>query len=83
MNARAGLNPHSPMVFALTSGFDVGLTLLEQSTGTDFSDLSAEKAVRVIKYFEDEAERSAAADMQIAIFYRSWAQVLSATYIDR
>lgn len=83
MSDRAGLNPHSPMLVALASGFDVGLTLLEQSTGALFSDLTHEAAERVVNYFSDEAAGSEAVDPQIAIFYRSWAQVLTATYLNK
>ena len=83
MSARAGLGPRSPMLVALASGFDVGLTLLEQSTGTLFSDLNPEAAARVVNYFRDEAVRSEAVDLQIAIFYRSWVQVLTTTYLNK
>lgn len=81
MSARAGLSPQSPMLVALASGFDVGLSLLEQSTGTLFSDLSPEAASRVVNHFRDEAVRSEAVDIQIAIFYRAWAQVLATEYL--
>ena len=81
MSAQAGLSPRSPMLVALASGFDVGLSLLEQSTGALFSDLSPEAAERVVKYFRGEAVRSEATDPQIAIFYRSWAEVVAATYL--
>jgi hypothetical protein len=83
MSAQAGLSPHSPMLVALASGFDVGLSLLEQSTGARFSDLSPEAADRVVTYFSDEAVRSEAVDIQIAIFYRAWAQVLTTEYLTR
>ena len=83
MSVAAGLNRQSPMLVALASGFDVAITLLEQSTGALFSDLSPEAAERVVKYLRDEAVRSEAVDLQIAIFYRSWAEVLATTYLTR
>ena len=83
MSIAAGLNRQSPILVALASGFDIGLTLLEQSTGTLFSDLGPDAAERVIRYFRSEAARSEAADPQIAIFYRSWAEVLAAAYLLR
>ena len=84
MSTQAGQSPHSPILAALASGFDVGLSLLEQSTGALFSDLSPEAADRVVTYFSDEAAvRSEAVDIQIAIFYRAWAQVLTTEYLTR
>jgi hypothetical protein len=77
----AGLNRQAPILVALASGFDVALSLLEQSTGARFSDLTPEAAERVVKYFRDEAVRSEAVDPQVAIFYRSWAEVLATTYL--
>ena len=71
------------MLAALASGFDVGLSLLEQSTGALFSDLSPEAADRVVNYFSDEAVRSESVDIQITIFYRAWAQVLTTEYLTR
>ncbi len=83
MSIAGGLDRQSPVLVALASGLDIGLSLLEQSTGTLFSDLSPEAAERVVKYFCDEAARSEAVDPQIAIFYRSWAEVLAAEYLPR
>ena len=80
MTARAGLTQQSTMTFGLASGLDIGITLLEQSTGCRFDALTPEAALRVIKYFEDEAIRSERVDPQIAIFYRAWAQVLRDAY---
>ncbi len=83
MSIAGGLNRQSPVLVALASGFDIGLTLLEHSTGALFSDLSPEATQRVVKYFHEEAARSEAVDPQIAIFYRSWAEVLAAAYLLR
>lgn len=80
MSIAAGLNRQSPTIVALASGFDVALSLIEQSTGALFSDPTPEAAERLVKYFWDEAVRSEAVDQQIAIFYRSWAEVLTTTY---
>ncbi len=81
MRASAGLPPVSPMVFGMASGFDVAITLLEQSTGAYFRDLNSESASRVVKYFREEAARSALADPQVEIYYLCWAEILTATYL--
>jgi len=83
MSARADLNLHSPMFLGLASGFDVAITLMEESTGTRFGGLNSESALKVVGYFRDEAGRSAAVDSQVAFFYSSWAEIIESTYISR
>ena len=83
MSARAGLDQHSPILFGMASGFDVAITLFEESTGTPFRGLAPESAARVVQYFRDEATRSEQVDGQIALFYRSWADTIAATYLKK
>jgi len=81
MNMRAGLNPHSPIVFALASGLDVAITVFEQSTGARVSSFSREAAARVVQYFLEESKRSESIDPQISVFYLAWAQALTSKFI--
>jgi hypothetical protein len=83
MSVRAGLNPYSPMFLGLASGFDVAITLIEESTGTRFGGLNSESALKVVKYLRDEAGRCAAMDLQVADFYNSWAEIIESIYISR
>ena len=76
-----GKSVQPAMLAALASGLDVGLTVVEQSTNTHFDGLSKEAAVRVIKYFREEAIRMEEIDMQIALFYRSWVRVLESAFL--
>ncbi len=64
INARAGFPTHSPMIFGLASGFDVAITLFEESTGARFGVLTAKSAEAIARYFRDEAARSAEVDLQ-------------------
>jgi hypothetical protein len=79
---RAGLPVHSPIIFALTSGIDVALTLIEQSTGARFRGLTPGTAQTVVQYFRDEAARSCTVHRQVVIFYESWADTIAATYLE-
>lgn len=81
MCAKQGLNHHSPVSIALVIGLDIGLTMLEASTGVHFSGFSPEAAARVVNYFREEAAQSEAVDPQIAIFYQAWADILTETYL--
>jgi len=83
MAARAGLTPHPTMFLGLVSGFDVAITLVEESTGARFGGLSSESATKMVEYFRDEADRSEAMDLQSAIFYRAWAEVIESEYSSR
>jgi len=74
----ANLPPEPSKLQASTSGFDVALTLIEQSTGARFSDLDAQTACRVISYFVAEAAR--AEDRYIAAFYNAWGLTLWKAY---
>jgi len=78
---RVGLPSHSPLEYAVASGLDVAITLFEESTGALFRGLTVESALEVVRYFREEAVRSAAIDVQIAIDYLSWADVLAAEYL--
>ena len=80
-SSRAGLPAHSPVLFALASGIDVALTVIEQSTGERFRGLTPEIAKTVVQYFRDEAARSSAVDRQVAIFYESWADAIATIYL--
>ena len=74
----AGLAPAPAVMLASASGFDIALTLIEQSTGTTFSDLDAPTAERVISYFVAEAARTE--DRHVAAFYHAWALTLWKAY---
>jgi hypothetical protein len=78
---QSGLATQSPMLLGLASGFDIAITLLEESTQVHFNDLSQQSAKKVVDYFEAEANRSAAVDPQVAVFYRAWAEVLRSEYL--
>ncbi|MBK9214644.1 MAG: hypothetical protein IPM59_03455 [Chloracidobacterium sp.] len=67
----------TPLQVGLGSGFDVALTLMEQSVGL-YKGLSQEKKRRVVEYFRAEAERSKAVDPYIVIWYLAWASVIEA-----
>jgi hypothetical protein len=82
MNMRSGLNPHSPIIFALASGLDIAIAVFEQSTGARVSSFSREAATRVVQYFHEEAKRSESVDPQISIFYLAWAQALTSKFLD-
>lgn len=64
MSASAGLPPHSPMLFGLASGFDIAITLFEESTGMFFDGLTPESAERIVNYFLDESGKSGGKDVQ-------------------
>lgn len=76
---RAGTPFMTPLQIALGSGLDVALTLWGVSGGA-FHGLDAESARKCVAYFRDEAERSTAVDVQIAIWYRAWASVIEARF---
>ena len=80
-NEQVGLDPQSALVWGMASGLDVALTLLEQSTGVYFNGLPPDKAMMVSHYFREEADRSEKFHKQIAIWYRSWAEVLEQVYL--
>ena len=80
-STNVGLDPRSAIIFAVASGCDIALTLLEQSTEARFSGLSRESANRVINYFREEAARSVNVDRQVALIYETWAEFLEATYL--
>jgi phage FluMu protein Com len=83
MSVHAGLPQNSPMIFGMATGFDIAITLFEQSTGAVFGGLTPESAARVVQYFRDEAARNAPVDPHVALFYQSWADTLTATYLQR
>jgi hypothetical protein len=83
MNAKAGLNPYSPVVFALASGLDIAITVFEYSTGARVNQMSEQSAMLVVGYLNDEAKRMNSVDQQIAFFYSAWAQVLSDQFVKR
>jgi hypothetical protein len=72
---RVGIPFTTPAQIALGSGLDVALTLMELSAGV-FQGLSKKSARESVAYFRDEATRSEAVDIQIAIWYRSWAMAI-------
>jgi hypothetical protein len=74
----AGLPPAPAIMLASVSGFDVALTLIEQSTGAKFADLDDASAERVISYFVAEAGRTE--DRHVAAFYHAWALTLWKAY---
>ncbi len=63
---------------ACVSGLDVGLTLIEQSSGATFSNLSGEALVRSIEYFRIQTRVSV--NPQVRDFYQAWADVLLENY---
>jgi hypothetical protein len=75
-----GIDPQSSLAIGMASGLDVGLTLLEQSTGVLFKGLTTDKAIMVSHYFREEADRAEKIHKQIAIWYRAWAEVLEQLY---
>lgn len=77
---KAGIPFKTPLLVGITSGFDVALTLLEESV-TQYRGFTREGAKRVFTYFQAEAERSKSVDQQIAIWYLAWATVIEAEYI--
>ena len=81
MSHQRGLDANSPMLLGLASGFDVALTIIEQSTGVRFNGFRRESAEKVIAYFRAEADRSENLDSQIAIFYRCWADVIDTEFL--
>jgi len=83
MRSRAGLSADSPMLLGLASGFDVAITLFEESTGASFGGLTPESAAAIVRYFRDAAASSAEEDVQVAMFYQSWADTLTATYLKK
>jgi len=81
MNEQAGLDPQSALVFGIASGFDVAITLLEQSTGVYFNGLLPNKALMVSHYFREEADCSEKVHKQIAIWCHAWAELLEQLYL--
>ena len=67
---------------ALSSGLDVALTILEGS-GADFEGLSTNGARRVSDYFRSESEKYLDTNVEIGIWYRSWAEAVKAVFLDQ
>lgn len=76
---RVGVPFVTPVQNALGSGLDVALTLMECSAGL-FQGLETEAAQKCVAYFREEAARSEAVDVQIAIWYRAWATIIEAHF---
>jgi hypothetical protein len=72
----------TPVQFALGSGLDVALTLMEESVGT-FRGLTQPSATGIVSYFRAEAARSRSVDPQIAIWYEAWASTIETHFIDQ
>jgi len=52
-----GIPYHTSTLVVLTSGLDVGLTIMEKSSG-EFKGLSIQDANNIYKYFKEESHRS-------------------------
>ena len=69
------LKPISHTLTGLAWGLDVGLTLLEQSNGP-FDGLTQNKADEIRQYFLNESQKHRSDDIEISIWYFSFAQAL-------
>ena len=78
---RLGIPFRGEGLVALTSGFDVALTLMEQSV-TTFRGLSEESARTIIAYFEEEASKAEPVSLEIALWYSAWAKAIETLFID-
>ena len=65
---------------ALTSGLDVGVTLLETSVGL-FDGLTRSEAISIINYFMSESKRHLSDDPETSIWYFSFAKALNHLFI--
>lgn len=77
----AGIPYHTLTLVALSSGLDVGLTIMEDSVG-GFKGLSTQDANNIYNYFKEEAMRSENVDAEIAIWYLSWAEAIKRLFLD-
>src|SRR5688572_26914660 len=75
--AKAGVPYETPVQFALASGLDTTLTIMEESVGV-YRGLDASVVEKIVAYFRAEAKRSRSVDQQIAFWYDAWATVLQA-----
>lgn len=77
----AGISADNPSVLlnCLSSGLDVGLTLMEDSVGA-FDGLTVEQASKVVNYFRKEAKRYST-EQEIEIWYLSWADAIEKIYL--
>lgn len=78
----AGIPYHTLTLVALTSGLDVGLTIMEESAGK-FKGLSTQDASKINNYFKEESQRSESVDPGIAIWYWSWAEAIKILFLKK
>lgn len=76
------LNSTSSILTSLTSGFDVGLTLLEQSVGP-FNGLTKQKAADIREYFLNESSKYKTKNIEVSIWYFSYARALEILFINK
>ena len=76
----AGIPYHTSTLVALTSGLDVGLTIMEESAG-EFKGLTVQEGRKIYKYFKEEFHRSENVDAEIAIWYWSWAETIKILFL--
>jgi hypothetical protein len=80
--SRLGLPFRGEGLLSLTSGFDVALTLMEESVGT-FKGLSNESARNIITYLEDESSKTEPVSLEIALWYSAWAEAIKTLFIKK
>lgn len=76
------ISTQTEALHALTSGFDVGITIFEASRGP-FDGFTLDSARNVYSYFKDEANRYKNKNKEIAIWYYSWAEAIEQLFIKK
>jgi hypothetical protein len=74
------LSPTSSILNGLSSGFDVGLTLFEQSLGS-FDGLTIQKAAEIREYFLSESSKYRTENIEASIWYFSFATALENLFL--
>ena len=75
-----GVEEPSSTLGGLASGLDVGLTLLESSLGA-FDGLTKESAAECREYFRNESAKHRADDLELSIWYFSYALAIEAMFL--
>jgi hypothetical protein len=76
----AGIPPRSETLFALASGFDVALTIMETSVGL-FTGLTPPAAAKVVRYLREEARRCEQISREVAVWYESYAEAIEQLFM--
>jgi hypothetical protein len=72
---------HSDVLDGLASGLDAVLTIMEASCGA-FDELSPEAAIECSKWFRSESDKYRSVNLEISIWYLSWAEAVENRYLD-